>query len=444
MNRSVSGHPLTRDDMRNLASGLRAAVPLPKSNPQQQAVRGHAAGGRRRKVVPQLAFSSMRNARKGGASGRLSGTVGSCKKRFASPLLEGRPRRKTFGLMRVIDEDGGISRAVPIYIGLDEPGAVALRRADRLPFGGSDVSVSVAWASLDEPARNLLRTATVLLLNNMLLVIELSRLHPGYALGESVATAELEIVRYHNMLELARTQLGVEDISLPSVRRLAIDLFVRSRQASSNYGMQCSHIDQMKKGQPAMEWKVTAALGEQWFPVDLGDNGSLHPPLAGMLIYDAFRCGTMCSAALGAGDADFEVHHLTARNAWHRCGRALPDEWCQDYSSHARGAYVRSWSVVFLFGISLCDHPGVGTDEWWRTSARRQAARAGITLAQWAHQHGMHVPVALVPLGQAVIAPVVVAPVGVLAGPPPPPPQQPPQPPPPPAATASWRARMRQ
>ena len=60
-------------------------------------------------------------------------------------------------------------------------------------------------------------------------------------------------------------------------------------QASSNYGMQCSHIDQMKKGQPAMEWKVTAALGEQWFPVDLGDNGSLHPPLAGMLIYDAFR-----------------------------------------------------------------------------------------------------------------------------------------------------------
>ena len=187
----------------------------------------------------------------------------------------------------------------------------------------------------------------------------------------------------------------------------------------------------------------------------------------------------MCSAALGAGDADFEVHHLTARNAWHRsscepptalplalpptpnqhapatcnqhapatsprarCGRALPDEWWQDYSSHARGAYVRSWSVVFLFGISLCDHPGVGTDEWWRTSARRQAARAGITLAQWAHQHGMHVPVALVPLGQAVIAPVVVAPVGVLAGPPPP--QQPPQPPPPPAATASWRTRMRQ
>ena len=31
----------------------------------------------------------------------------------------------------------------------------------------------------------------MLLLNNMLLVIELSRLHPGYALGESVATAEL-------------------------------------------------------------------------------------------------------------------------------------------------------------------------------------------------------------------------------------------------------------
>ena len=58
----------------------------------------------------------------------------------------------------VYTQDGGISRAVPIYIGLDEPGAVALRRADRLPFGGSDVSVSVAWASLDEPARNLLRT----------------------------------------------------------------------------------------------------------------------------------------------------------------------------------------------------------------------------------------------------------------------------------------------
>lgn len=97
-----------------------------------------------------------------------------------------------------------------------------------------------------------------------------------------------ELQRYEQDVALAQAKLKTTDVT-PAVRRMAIDLFVKKRQATSNYGMQCSHIDQMKKGQPAMEWKVTAALGEQWFPVDLGDNGSLHPPLAGMLIYDAFR-----------------------------------------------------------------------------------------------------------------------------------------------------------
>ena len=29
----------------------------------------------------------------------------------------------------------------------------------------------------------------------------------------------------------------------------------------------------------------------------------------------------MCSAAYGEGDADFELHHLTGANAWHRCAQ---------------------------------------------------------------------------------------------------------------------------
>ena len=97
-----------------------------------------------------------------------------------------------------------------------------------------------------------------------------------------------ELMRYETMVSLAQTQLKVPVVTA-EVRRSAIDLFPKSRQATSNYGMQCSHIDTMQAGAQAMEWKVTVSLGSERMQVNLGENGSEHPPLVGMLIYDAYR-----------------------------------------------------------------------------------------------------------------------------------------------------------
>ena len=98
-----------------------------------------------------------------------------------------------------------------------------------------------------------------------------------------------ELARYEQMVALAQEELKVNDVT-PEVRRMAIDFFAKKRQASSNYGMQCSHIDTMHGGVEGMEWKVTASFGRDRMAVDLGENGSRHPPLVGMLIFDAYRC----------------------------------------------------------------------------------------------------------------------------------------------------------
>ena len=160
------------------------------------------------------------------------------------------------------------------------------------------------------------------------------------------------------------------------------------------------------------------------------------------------------SAARSEGDADFELHHLTAPNAWHRCGRAMPAEstvvnnqgdilplphrkfQATTYRSspytrpipttpsstgdsthttppcfptlawipplpfllsrsecQARGAFVRSLKAVVLHGIALCDHSQVGSAEWWASGVPgRHAARAGLSLAEWAERQGMVIP----------------------------------------------------
>ena len=90
-------------------------------------------------------------------------------------------------------------------------------------------------------------------------------------------------MRYEQKVALALAKLKVSIVT-PEVRRFAIDSFVMSRQASCNYGLQCSHLDVMKGKAPAFEWKITSALGEESMLVDLGDNGTIHPPMIGMLI----------------------------------------------------------------------------------------------------------------------------------------------------------------
>ena len=59
----------------------------------------------------------------------------------------------------------------------------------------------------------------------------------------------------------------------------------------------------------------------------------------------------------------------------------------------ARGAYVRSLSMVVLYGIALCDHPRIGSAAWWQSGApARHALRANMNLAQWAAAQGLAPP----------------------------------------------------
>lgn len=109
------------------------------------------------------------------------------------------------------------------------------------------------------------------------------------------------------------------------------------------------------------------------------------------------------------------------------CGQRELWRWCRG----ARGAYVRSLSVVQLYGISLCDHSTIGSAEWHQAGVpARHAARANLTLPQWAAQQG-HAPPAPAALLAAAAAAgqqpnaVVMAWAVAMA-----PPQQP-QPPPP-------------
>ena len=105
---------------------------------------------------------------------------------------------------------------------------------------------------------------------------------------EHVHVYAQELLQYEQDVALAQEQLHEQDVT-PEVRRMAIDSFAKKRHATSNYGRQCSHIDTMQQGVDAMEWKVTASFGTERMAVQLGENGSRHPPLLGMLLYDAFR-----------------------------------------------------------------------------------------------------------------------------------------------------------
>ena len=98
-----------------------------------------------------------------------------------------------------------------------------------------------------------------------------------------------ELLRYEQDVALAQEQLQCWPAVPPAVRRMAVDSFAKKRQATSNYAQQCSHVDTMQQGADAMEWKVTASFGTERMAVQLGENGSRHPPLLGMLLYDAFR-----------------------------------------------------------------------------------------------------------------------------------------------------------
>ena len=48
---------------------------------------------------------------------------------------------------------------------------------------------------------------------------------------------------------------------------------------------------------------------------------------------------------------------------------------------------------MVLHGIALCDHSQVGSAEWWASGVPgRHAARAGLSLAEWAERQGMVIP----------------------------------------------------
>ena len=116
------------------------------------------------------------------------------------------------------------------------------------------------------------------------------------------------------------------------------------------------------------------------------------------------------------------------------CGKRELQRWCRG----ARGAYVRSLSVVQLYGIALCDHPTVGSAAWWGSGVPvRQAARANMTLAQWAAQQGIAPPAPAVLAAAAAAGQqpnAVVMAWAVALAPPQQQPQQQPQQPPPPVA----------
>ena len=121
------------------------------------------------------------------------------------------------------------------------------------------------------------------------------------------------------------------------------------------------------------------------------------------------------------------------------CGRY----WLWPGCRGARGAYVRSLSAVFLYGIAMCDHPTIGSAAHWQAGVPvRQAARANLSLAAWAAQQGLAPPAPAALLAAAQAAgqqpnPIVLAWAVALAAPPvQPQPQlqlqpQPQQPPPP-------------
>lgn len=186
------------------------------------------------------------------------------------------------------------------------------------------------------------------------------------------------------------------------------------------------------------------------FKVALGPNGSQRPPYVGALSFDAYRAQSLISAPRATGDADFEMHDLKGLNGWHRhdldspnpshvpgqasvpghhtracpplrrCGQyveydslicsgpggieqALSDaEVLRERSNHARGAYVRSLGAIALNGLSLCDHPGVGSVAWWAAGyPHRHAQRANLPLAVWAAAQGLVPPAAWAGAGGA-------------------------------------------
>ena len=185
------------------------------------------------------------------------------------------------------------------------------------------------------------------------------------------------------------------------------------------------------------------------FKVTLGPNGSMHPPYVGGLVYDCYRAQTLISAPRACGDADFEMHDLKSMSAWHRhnpyhrlylpyppssvptyrsttitttttttttphrrrCGRHVMWEQLihsrgggeetlsagqvqrERRSYHARGAHVRSLGAVVLNGLSICDHPNVGSLLWWAHGVpARRAQRAGMSLAAWAAANNLVPP----------------------------------------------------
>jgi len=80
-------------------------------------------------------------------------------------------------------------------------------------------------------------------------------------------------------------------------------------------------------------------------------------------------------------------------------------------SNHARGAHVRSLGAVVLNGLSICDHPNVGSLLWWAHGVpARRAQRAGMSLAAWAAANN------LVPPAAAVAAAVAAAGGGAAGG----------------------------
>ena len=90
--------------------------------------------------------------------------------------------------------------------------------------------------------------------------------------------------------------------------------------------MQCSHVDVLKKASEGegvlrgFEWKIPCTWGDDYAQLPaLGPNLTIHPPLAGGLVLDAFKVQTLCSA-MGPqreGELDSEMHALVQPTASH-------------------------------------------------------------------------------------------------------------------------------
>ena len=119
----------------------------------------------------------------------------------------------------------------------------------------------------------------------------------------------------------------------------------------------------------------------RWVPITLRPCGMQQPAPVGAMHFDAFGVAQLSSGVHKQGYGDVDFLGLRAANAFHHLAERPPGS---DASKLARGVYVRSMQAVSLSGISICDHPKVGSPEWWASGvANRRAQRAGQTLVGW-------------------------------------------------------------